>query len=251
MSATKNLREFLTKRNLQTANFTINATVSMEKAFSKGDVDVYEPEVTAIVLSDGAITQVVDPSPAYDELARSVIGSKEFRRRSHSVPRDSAYSEASELIVLPLDLTMRRLDANWALQDATFDRTEGSEERFEEARWKVFMLTDEFAAKPCAREVFDLVSQEKDRLNDRSRFREFYAAWSGADESTVENGDVTTAVRERVEAAVEELFLATDEDADRLKQIVYDNFKVHPRHRTLFDAVVEETIASRSQTLGR
>lgn len=251
MSATKNLRAFLAENNLQAADFTINATVSMERAFSKGDLDVYEPEVAAIVLSDGAITQVIDPSPAYDELARAVTGSKEFRLRNQSVPKGSTYSEASELIVLPLDLTMRRLDANWALQDATFDNTEGSEERFEDARWKVFTLTDEFAAKPCAREVFDLVSQEKDRLNDRSRFREFYAAWSGADESTVENGALTTAVREQVEAAVGELFLETDEDADRLKQIVYDNFKVHPRHRTLFDAVVDETIASRSQTLSR
>ncbi len=251
MSATKNLREFLTKRNLQTADFTINATVSMERAFSKGDVDVYEPEVAAIVLSDGAITQVINPSPVYDELARAVTKSKEFRLRSHSVPKGSVYSEASEQIVLPLDLTMRRQDAEWALQDATFDTTEGSEERFEDARWKVFTLTDEFAAKPCAREVFDLISQEKDRLNDRSRFREFYAAWSGADDSTVENEGLTAAVRQQVEAATEELFLGTDEDADRLKQIVYKNFKVHPRHRTLFDAVVDETISSRTQTLSR
>lgn len=251
MSATKNLRDLLAAKKVDPEGFTINATVAMEKAFSKGDVDVYEPEVTAIELSNGPITQVIEPSPAYDELAGAVTRSKEFRMRSQSVPKGSDFLAAAEQIVLPLDLTMRREDAERELQDATFDRTEGSEERFEDARWKVFTLTDEFTAIPCSREVFDLISQEKDRLNDRLRFREFYAAWSSADESSVENGNLTAAVRDKVEADTEELFLGTDENVDRLKQIVYENFKVHPRHRTLFDAVVEETIASRSQTLSR
>ena len=251
MSATNNIRAFLMANHLQAEEFAINATIEMVKAFSKGDFDFYEPEVTAIVLSNGSITQVIEASPAYDELARAVTGSKEFRLRSQSVPKGSDFSAAGEVVVLPLDLTIRRLDANWALQDAMFDRTDGSEERFEEARWKVFTLTDEFMARPCDREVFDKVNHEKDRLNDRSRFREFYAAWSGADESTIENGSLTSAVRNQVERAVEELFLGTDEDADRLKEIIYDNFKVHPLHRVLFDVVVDETIASRTQTLSR
>lgn len=223
----------------------------MEKAYSKGDLDFYEPEVKAIELSDGTITQVIKLSPAYDAVARAVFHSGKVPLNQESAPKGSEISTPVVQVILPLDLTMRREEAEWELQDAMHDDTEGSEQRFEDARWKVFTLTEVFEAQPCSREVFDMISREQENLNDRSSFREFYVAWTGADESTVENGSLTSSVRSQVENAAEEVFLGTDEDEDQVKQINYSCFKVHPRHRQLFDAVVDDTIASRSQTLSR
>lgn len=251
MSAMKNLRDYLDAKGLASDAFSIQATVTLQKAYTKGDLDFYEPEVTSIALSDGSITHVIELSPAFDDVARAVFSSGKVQITQVSAPKGSDISTPVVQVVLPLDLTVRREEAEWELQEAMHDDTEGNEHRFQDARWKVFTLTEVFEAQPCSREVFDMISREQEKLNDRSSFREFYVAWTGADESTVENGSLTSSVRSQVENTAEEVFLGTDEDEDQVKQIIYRNFKVHPRHRQLFDAVVDDTIASRSQTLSR
>jgi hypothetical protein len=251
MSAMNNLRKFLVSNNLEAKDFTINATVALQKAYSKGDLDFYEPEVIRIELFDGTITQVIELSPAHDEVTRAVFNSGKVPLNKETAPKGTEISTSAVQVILPLDLTIRREEAEWELQDAMLHDTEGSEQRFQDARWNVFTLTEVFEAQPCSREVFDMISQEKDQLNDRSIFREFYAAWNGADEGSVLDGNISSSVRRQVETVVEEVFLGTDEDEGQIKRIIYSNFKVHPRHRPLFDAVVDDTIASRSQTLSR
>jgi hypothetical protein len=248
MSAMKNLRELLTKNNIDAAGFSIEATVTLQKAYSKGDFDFFEPEVTAIQLSNGLVTQVIELSSAYDEVARAVHNSGKVSFSTQSWPRGADVPMPVEHIVIPLDLTMRRAEADWELQDALHDDTEGCEQRFEDARWKVFTLTDVFAQTPCSREVFDDLSLEKNRLLYRGTFSEFYADWNNADKSIVVNGEIKPSVRALVEKTAES-FLELDETGDEVKAAIYGSFKVHPLHRPLFDAVVDDIVTSRNPSL--
>ncbi|TLX16376.1 hypothetical protein [Rhizobium sp. MHM7A] len=250
MSAMNSLRNYLVSNSLEAKDFTIKATVEMQKAYSKGILDYYEPEIITIELTDGMTTHVIAPSKAFDEVARAVHDSAEMPFHSRSEPRGSEHSFPSTQVHLPLDLTIRRAEAERELQDAMHDDTEGSEQRFEDARWKVFALTDVFATNPCSREFFDAVSLEKERLNDRSCFRDFYQAWNDADESTVVNDEISHNVRELVEKAAEQ-FLVMDETGDEAKKAIYGSFKVHPRHRPLFDAVVDGIVGARNRTFSR
>jgi len=250
MSAMGNLRGYLASNGLDPKNFEISATIALPKTYSKGDCDYYCPEVTAIELVSDATTHVIAASRAFDEVARAVHDSDDIPFQTRILPKGSDHSFPTAQVVLPLDLTIQRAEAEWELQDALHDDSEGSEERFQDARWKVFTLTDVFAKKPCSREVFNTLSLEMERLKDPSRFREFYDAWHNADEGVVVNGEIAANVQELVKRTVEQL-LDSDNTVREVKQVICGSFKVHPRHRPLFDAVVDDIMASRSPTFSR
>jgi hypothetical protein len=248
MSAMKNLREYLTSNGIDTEGFSISATVKLEKAFFKADQDFYEPEVIAIEISNGTISHSIELSSAYDEVARAVHASGLVPFRTTTVPKGTTPVFLAEQLTLPLALTIQRAEAAWELNDAMFDDTPGHEQRFDDARWKVFTLTDEFTRTPCSREAFDALSIEKDTLNVRGSFRSFYAACVNADDTAVVDGEITPRVLALVKETVE-TFIEIDETGHEMKEVIYGSYAVHPRHRPLFDAVVDDIVASRTLVL--
>jgi hypothetical protein len=174
----KYLRAYLADRSIDADAATLSGVMSMKFAFSKGDprdgVDYYVPEVKSASISVNGGAEEPLSAEALEDAAELLLSSEKRPLTPQEVPVGTVVGEDETSFSVACGKEMQIYEANDELA-AWF--ADGDDVQFQNARWKVFSLTDEFEKMPCSRETFDVLTERKDADEDRSPFRDYYSAW--------------------------------------------------------------------------
>lgn len=245
------LKNLIEKEGLASHNLYINATVGMEKAFSKqaetvGEIDFYEPVITSIRLVGDNVDFSIDDGEVFHEVAHELLTNSDRSFRQKVAPKGKEVTLPTGSMSIHCSRAIEKSFAYRELQDAMFDfESPNQETRFNDARWKVFTLTDEFTREPCTRETFDWLSVEKERYKDDSSFREFYSHWARSRKSNIEGDKLSPRATDLV---ISTLSLAREagRDTDAVKEQLASFMHIHPIHRSLLNATIDEMVADRN-----
>jgi hypothetical protein len=238
-SATANLSAFLAIRGLDPDSSTLRGVqlfvpleersrASPEAGF--GNLAVEGP--------GGDRHPIPREDPAFGEACAAVRGGFGLERpwREPSAPGETAFSfGCSALIEVG--------NADRAFRRATMS---GDRDAAEEAAWVKFRHGRSFRASPCTREEFIGIRREaiaSDHLASMG-LSDYYDWWRESLAHVAPDGELTDAAREAAGRLLD-AWLPGDRDLDSLLFWTCRNIEppAHPRHKPLFQALVEERLA--------
>ncbi len=248
------LRDMIEAEGLAAADLTIGGRMARKfgQRTTNGDgseCDEWVPYVADLSISRaGQVIQQLDASSdAFAELAKTLTSVVKLPLHSVYVPVDAAGPVETASFSYPYPV----IDALAKADEQFFEALiTGNAEQFNEVAWVRFQHSPEFAQGVWTRDAFIALKREYAASD--------YAIGLGLNEyiawymSSAEALDASGALKPEVVAKAESMLDAwSDTDADGQKYWLNRNLEVHPRHKELFDQLVDDRMAARAPVMGR
>ncbi len=175
----QSLRDYLASQSLDAHATTIEGTLIQELAYQTGSDatggrDIYGLRPVKVALVHAGRSFEIADEAALDLAGELLISSDKVMFGRLEVDRGENVRVYESTVSINAGRALDMWEAQEELSNLVGD---GEEDKFQDARWRVFCLTEVFEENPCSRETFDQLSQQKAEAGDGRRFRDYYSEW--------------------------------------------------------------------------
>jgi len=241
----KTLTDHLQANGIPTDGLVIHGRQGMqflqtqEHDISGHMVDIHVPRVKSLSVrrGDEVVLDVPPDTPMFHDIARtlSLTGRLPLGQELSAKPGEAVKERLTEFSVpYALVVTLRKEQDDQL--EAFLDRNRGF---LEEGAWTNFQRTQAFADHPCSREFFqELHAEFKASQYSTSMGVDDYHRWHQSSLGLLDGDGAMTP--EALGKATRLLDVWQDKDPKDAEYWLCRNMGVHPRHRPLFAALIEE-----------
>jgi hypothetical protein len=242
----KLIRDYLASHGVDGRDLIVSGRATLEKTgtargFSGFLMDRYDPALQELSLHRGELTWMrLEPgTPMFEELARTLLELKLVKLFPRDVSAGAKAPQDEAFICIPFAKLDELARAEEELAEALYVR---DEQRALEAQWTKFRHSETFERHPCGREDFLALFREF-QASDYVRAMPFadYYTWYLRSAEMLDADDALKADSGETAVAMLEGWKGGEIEAH--KDWLAHRFRVHPRHRGAFDALVDGVVA--------